>query len=170
MVNPRVGGLRRVRTTVAPFHTCSEWMCNVQSSMGVYGEQPISSAQPRGNGIVVSGTTLILVAHLKMVRFLKKDFWKRSPKPVPEDTQAHQTTNVEAKRDQQAEGELRLGKVVELIRQVGLIWPSHQIPTAQEVLRSQTKTEQPGINGFPPGLPPLRLPGTMVVTQVSAVG
>ena len=56
-----------------------------------------------------------------MVRFLKKDFWKRSPKPVPgDDTQARQPTNVDLVRNRPAEGERdRLGKILEPIRADG---------------------------------------------------
>ena len=104
-----------------------------------------------------------------MVRFLKKVV-RYFEKPAPEDTQAHKTANVDAKRDRQAEGEFRLGKITEPIRQMGLIGQSHQIPTVEGVLESQNKTERPRINRFPPRLPQLRLPCTAVATQVSAVG
>jgi len=90
-----------------------------------------------------------------MVRFLKKDFWKRSPKPVPEDAQAHQTTNLDPERNRDAESEYRLREISELIRQMELILPSRQVPTTEEVLRSQTKAEEPRINSFPPRTPQL---------------
>jgi len=105
-----------------------------------------------------------------MVRFLKKDFWKRSKKPVPEDSQAHKTTNVDAERDSDAESEYRLRKMSKLIRRMELIGQSYQMTTAQGVLGSQTKTGGPRINGLPHRLPRVQLPGTIVATQVSAVG
>jgi len=132
--------------------------------------QPIGNDQPRGKWVIVSGAVLPFVAHVEMVRFVKKfKFWKRSPKSVPEDTQAHQTNNVDAKSDRQAEGEHRLGKIVELIRQMRLITASHQIQTAQGVLGSQNRTEGPRINRFLPRLPRVRPPGTVVGRRVSEV-
>ena len=112
----------------------------------------------------------LLVAHLKMVRFLKKNFWKRSPKPVPEDAQAHKPTNVDTGRDTDPEGEYRLREIAEPIRRMELIQSSHQVPTKEEALGSQTKTEGPIINSLPPRFPRLRLPTTMVATKVSVVG
>jgi len=41
-----------------------------------------------------------------MVRFLKKKIWKHS-KPEPENAQANQTANIDAKRGKDVEGEYR---------------------------------------------------------------
>ena len=59
------------------------------------------------------------------MRFLKKKFWERSLKPKPEKAQDNRTTNVDAGRDKYDGGECRSMKISGLIRQMGLILPSH---------------------------------------------
>ena len=131
--------------------------------------RPIGNGSQRFNGMMESGAALLLLAFLKMVRFFEKKFWKRS-RQEPENTQANQTTNVDAERGRDSGGEYRSGKHPELIWLMGLIGLSHQIQTVEAVLGSQIRTKGPGINRFPPRLPQLKLPGTIVITQVSAVG
>ena len=104
-----------------------------------------------------------------MVRFLKK-LLGRSPKPVPEDPQAHQTANVDTKSDRQAEGEYRVEKIIEFDKADKTDWDTAPDANRAGVLGSQNRTEGPRINSFPPRMLRLRLPGTMVATQVSAVG
>ena len=106
-----------------PFHT-HPWQMD---SVGAHGEtQPIADVQPRGNWIIVLGASLSPYrSHLKM-RFLKKKFWERSPKEKkPENAQDNRATTIDAKRDKNAEGEYRLRRISELMRQMGLIRPSH---------------------------------------------
>jgi len=102
-----------------------------------------------------------------MSRFFKN---RSSPAPTPpKNSQARQTTDVDAERDRNPQGEHRSREISELIRLMGLIQPSHQIPTAQRVLRSQTRTEVSRINNFLRQMPQLRPLGTAVGTRVSTV-
>ena len=107
--------------------------------------------------------------HLKMVRFLKK-FWKPSKLVPPGNPQAHQTTDVDTKRDKDAEGEDHSGKILEPIRRMRLIRPSRQIPSAQGDLGSQIVTRRLAINSLGSRLPRFRLLETMTATQVSTTG
>ena len=105
-----------------------------------------------------------------MLRFLKKH---RKPKPskapVPPENTTHQIPNIGANSGN-PEGEHHSRKISELIRPMGLIRPSYQMPASEGVLRSQTRIVRSGINNFQCRTPQLRLPGTGVTTQVSVVG
>ena len=100
-----------------------------------------------------------------MVRFLKK-FRKSSKKSaLAGDPQTHQTTDIDV--DRNAEGDHRLRDISKTTVLMGLIGPSHQIPTAQGTQGSPNKAEGLGMNSFPRRKPQLRLQGTMIVAQVS---
>ena len=105
-----------------------------------------------------------------MLRFLKKHQKPKPPKtPVPPENTTHQIPNIGANSGN-PEGEHHSRKISELIRSMGLIRPSHQMPASEGVLRSQTRIVGSGINSFLHRVPQLRLPGMGVTTQVSVVG
>jgi hypothetical protein len=105
-----------------------------------------------------------------MLRFLKKHR-KSSKKPVPPENPVNQTPDIGTGRGTDSEGEYRSRKISELIRPMGTdSTRGIQIPTAERVLGSQIRTGRLKINSFPHRMPRLRLPGTRVAAQVSAVG
>jgi len=111
--------------------------CSVQPFVRVYKELRNKSANRqwpatrRQGGNIVGGCTFPYRTHLKMLRFLEKKFRKHSPKHKhkPENPRAHRTTGVDAERGRETEGEYRAREISELIRPMGLIGPSRQIPT-----------------------------------------
>ena len=83
--------------------------------------QPIGDDVPRGNWIIVSGAGISPYRSRLKMRFLKKKFWERSPKPKPENAQDNRTTDVDAERDKNAGGEYRARKILVLIWRMELI-------------------------------------------------
>ena len=61
-------------------------------------------------------------SYLKMLRSLKKCL-KPPPNPTPPENPTHQTTNVDAERDRDPEGENRPRKISELMSRMGPILP-----------------------------------------------
>ena len=105
-----------------------------------------------------------------MLRFLKKHRKPKLPKtPVPPENATHQIPNIGANSGN-PKGEHHSRKIPEMIRPMGLIRPSHQMPASEGVLRSQTRIVESGTNNFQRRIPQLRLPGTVVTAQVSVVG
>jgi len=106
-----------------------------------------------------------------MLRFLKKRF-KFSKDPVPPEDLTHQNTDIGVECGGDSEGEYRSRDLRADKRPMGLIRPSHQISTTEEVLGSQIRTARARVrsNSFPPRMPRLRLPDKRVTTRVSVAG
>ena len=103
-----------------------------------------------------------------MLRFLKKHRKSQNKSAAPR-SPAHQIADTGAECGRDPKGEHRRERS-QLIRPMGLIRLSHQIPSTERVLGSKILTGGLRINGLPRWIPQLQLPGTGVTTQVSAVG